>query len=385
MTLPIKRQIDDVGCDQARELLGLAPDVDSDKCRRAALALLDEAGYEPSASWHDAVEILFTLESEQQSAGSRTSRPALRDAVEASLSGEIEAFAGGFFTFEPGERTRLWNALRKRARFSVRLSRRMEMLEPGLDIVAPSVELLEPDRQSQLVRCVLTIFPLRPAARSANWIVARDAMRDSPREWEVAADNLVRADPKVAALVPDLIAECRSFTSQLRTLARQKKSRRREAREQRWKRWRSVIKATPVWMILLVVSLGARFIATMGHVGSPSSSNRPSLLLPDMKNASEFLERKTIEQTSHAPRLEPVAESDGHRSPATPTELQIKNRIKAMSLIREYQKRNELKSRADSSQGDESRPQVAQPSDTEHSESAPLTEEALSPSDGSEP
>ena len=386
MAIPIRRLLDDVGHDQARALLGVAPDAGPDECRRVALAQLDQADFDPIAGWHDAVEIVFPPRSEQQNATLRNSNLALHEAAEASLSDEIEAFAVVFFTFEPCERTRLWNSFRKRAKFSATLSWRLELLESGLNFIPPAIDSLGYDRQRQLIRWILTIFPLRPAARGATWILARDAMRDSPLEWEAAGNKLVQADPQLAQLVPDLVAAACSYKSQQQARLRQTKVRRREARKQKWARWRSGVSSSPIWMILLAIGLGARFIGTMSGVGSRSSSHRPAISADDIRNASEMLERMRIQQELHSRAGERIKQSDLDRESGITLETQeVKDGFQAIHLFKEIQRQRKLKLKSDSAGAEELHAPVTDPFETERRDPKPSEPDTPEPPDGSEP
>ena len=262
MTIPTEHTIVTGGRMRAGALLGAGPDAGPDDRRRAALAQLDHADYDPPAAWHDAIALLFGPEElrldpeDDQNAAFQVSKPALRDEMERQLGDEIEKFAARFFDIDPIERTRIWKALRQRGEFSGMLSRRPELLAPGLNVVAPRHDSLGQDGQSLLIRWIIGGFPLRMRNRAAIWMLACDVMRNSPENWSVAADQLRRDNREIARLAPDLVAEASLLQVQQRRRTQQIKVRQRALKRNKWTRWRSKVIGNgkiPGWVTAMVV------------------------------------------------------------------------------------------------------------------------------------
>lgn len=279
MMIPIERATDAAARKHACALLGVATDADRDECRRAALLQIDAADYGPTAAWHDAVDVLFSPYGNRDGAGSRSAPSALCAEAETQLSERIEEFAANLFGLEPDERRRRCEELRWEAMFSPRMSRRLGLLAAGLDITPPAVESPGLDRQSQLIRWALTMFPLRPAARSDMYLLARDAMRDAPLEWEFSAQKFAQARPDLAQLAPDVMGAVREHRLEEQAIRRQIKNRRREARRQLWARWRSAAGLKPGGGLfrVLVVSLLWTVAASLSRVDFREKKPPPSV------------------------------------------------------------------------------------------------------------
>jgi len=346
MTISIKQILDPSARNRAGALLGLAPNADPDECRRAALSQIEAADYDPTPAWHAAAELLFSLPAEPDAAAHTATPLALREEIETQLHDQVEEFAVTMIQLEPAARLRRWNELRTAAGFSRPLQRRLELLSPGLDLCPPSNETLGSDRQGQLTRWILTLFPLRPVARSVSYIQALDALREAPPEWESAAAKLEKTQPGLVRLAPDLIIAARSCKLQRQAVERQAKRRRREARREAWSRWRASTSASPIWILLLVVGLGARFVAGLSKMESRPSNNRPSLSAKDIQSAQEFFERMQRQQEAFDRQSKGITPADLQRESGSPFELdspEVRKGMEALHLIQELQRQREEK------------------------------------------
>ncbi len=373
-------------------LLGLAADASPDECRRVALAQIDAADYEPTAAWHAAAEVLFSPSADPDGDPRPVPPVALCEEMETQLRDQIEGFAATMFQLEPAVRLRRWIELRKAAAFSRPLHRRLELLSPGLELDPPAVETLGADRQSQLIRWSLALFPLRPAARSIAYMQALEAMREAPREWESAANKLARSQPRLAQLAPDLLAAAGSHRLLQHALKRRAKNRARAARKEERARRREGAGAAPIWVVLAVIGIGARLVGTLSKMDSPASNSRPGLSAKDIQSAQEMFERMQREREAWNRQSKGIVPGDLQRESGSPFDLdspEVRQGMEALRVIQELRHRREAKKNGDPAAVEEPEPPTADPSATESGESdgprQPESNEAAPPRDGERP
>ncbi len=354
-----------VGRDRACKLLGVESHVAPDERRRACLAQLDEADFDPPAAWHDSVDVLIRP---GRTSGAFTwhSIPALYEEAETGLSEEIEEFAARLLGIEPAERTRIWTSLSKRAEFSPALKRRLALLEAGLHIVVPEQLTSAPDRQGRLIRWVLAFYTSRLPTRTAIWIVACDAMCDSPEDWGRAADGLASQHPEIAQLAPELVDNARSWKSQRRVVQQRTKSRRREVRRKRWARWRSYVSpgdGSSRWIIVVAVVMGIRFAgSSLRHVDfgvHEPASRRSTYQFPKYSDKADL-------------RFESETGVDSES---------LKEGFRAYRMIEEIKKRRALKQSVDSGLAGGAEDQFGSPALVEPVPSPPAEPQDDEPSD----
>jgi hypothetical protein len=134
---------------------------------------------------------------------------ALED-VEDDLLGELDEFAGRFFSLPVAERTARWQNLMARGQWFVRAGARLDALRAGLDVVVPEFGGDSP--LGPLAALVCELFVLRPQDRAARRDQFAAEMEEcqgdrwQKENWSSAALTLRNDHPAIANLDPLLIS-----------------------------------------------------------------------------------------------------------------------------------------------------------------------------------
>jgi hypothetical protein len=224
--------------DRAAQTIGLKPDATAAQVRRAALRRLPDEQFLPSLSWHQAWQVL------------RGQVPPLCIPAEEEnrLRAEVEVFAAGFFAFSSTDRERRWWELAERCAGLAPLRVRLRALRAGLEVEAAVGEA--DFRLSWLARYACDLFVRKPADRAIQRQLLLRSMHDEIGRWQLAARQLRRRYPAIAALAPDLVQEIGEWTRRQRRLTRvRQRNRPRRASGRQTSR---ATASSSLWVIVLI-------------------------------------------------------------------------------------------------------------------------------------
>lgn len=259
----------------AAKQLGLSPQATAEEVRAAWLRRLPEEDFVPSSEARWALAALLHWPPE----GGWEVRvdEAAAAAEEEQRRGEVEAFAAQFWDLPPAERRRRWDELRDLCAFAPVLRARLRLLEAGLDCASVGNDKQENARVIELAGHVRKLFVLRPGPRAD----ARQSLLpriQNDREWKVAARQLRRDQPALAALGNDLLDKLLSETPRLVHLEYGDNRVRRRVRQPAASNSGGSSSRYPIWIIVFIAVTLIRLFATAFK--EPSSSSSPDVRFP---------------------------------------------------------------------------------------------------------
>ncbi len=184
----------------AAEKLGVQPNSEAPELRAAFLKLLRNKDNNLLASSRKAWQIL------SRAPAAMAWPPAddeLRQAEEAALRAEVEAFAGHYWALAPNERRQRWQELKVRCSGFRMLRTWLTRLEAGLLLEPPPPEL--DGKTIELARHLQELFVLLPPARAHLRQQILADFQEDISTWQRTARRLRQRHPRLAALEPSLV------------------------------------------------------------------------------------------------------------------------------------------------------------------------------------
>ncbi|MBS0261313.1 MAG: hypothetical protein JSS02_05100 [Planctomycetes bacterium] len=189
--------------EEVQALVGICPS-ESAPQPREVLEFVSNRDYGPSASQHDALELLAGRYQARQVVEGEC-LPGFQRALETSLADQIEQFASQYWQISPAQRERDWCRLYGRAALSRSQRRRLEMLQAGLTVPLPQglpeSQAFAPQIFEMLARYIRS--PQRARKQILMELIALH--KSSPKLVRRSARRVLKANRRLAGLAPEFV------------------------------------------------------------------------------------------------------------------------------------------------------------------------------------